>query len=626
MPRSSGRKRIGLSRRRVGVAMLLMGSILAGLIVAVGHRDGRPQAAIVRPFFTFARKGQLVWQRGVVRVPLDPSGRFNGHVDLAVEWLHRPGKRRALAFALAGGPGQAATAFRARSETALQITLADHDLVVFDQRGTGSSGRLTCPAAVGEAGPLDVGACADEIGMRRRFYSSVNSARDLNALNHLLGNGHALVYATSAGARVALAFARLYPSSVDRLILNSPEVDNALDDLTLSSGTQVLHALCRDARCPHPLQRPWRDLQTLLARLRRRPMSGIAHGARGDLVHLRLTQQKVLDLLTAGDATPLLRLRLPSLVHAGRNGDPGPLLSEWLTVGSLFRSSNLGTRETAPILLSTNCADGPALWPASADLSARLHRLREALSSLPKARFRPFDRATALRSSRLRPCIHWPDGPSAGINKPLPAVPTLVLQGDLDVRTPLEGARDLVQNLPNGQLMIVPGTVHDAVLGGGLCAQSAIDDFLTDLELPTCKIARGVRVLPAPLTSVANSTSPLRLVAAARETLRGVLDELEELEPGDTRVLAFGGLRGGSARFVYLRQQGVVHNYRFVEGLALTGHFRINRRAMRLTRGVFRVTTPLLSGRLRLTPHRLTGMLGHALIRARADISGDPIP
>ena len=81
-----------------------------------------------------------------ITVPIDRTGRVAGSVRLYVERLGDDRRStRALLF-LAGGPGQAATPFVPDVAPALAGVLADRDVLLLDQRGTGRSGALRCSA------------------------------------------------------------------------------------------------------------------------------------------------------------------------------------------------------------------------------------------------------------------------------------------------------------------------------------------------------------------------------------------------------------------------------------------------------------------------------------------------
>lgn len=89
-----------------------------------------------------------------------------------------------MVVAFAGGPGQSATAaFRGYALDRLGELLETHDLVVFDQRGTGRSGLLRCrglerASLLRAGGPA--GQCAAALGPGRAFYTSRDTADDLS--------------------------------------------------------------------------------------------------------------------------------------------------------------------------------------------------------------------------------------------------------------------------------------------------------------------------------------------------------------------------------------------------------------------------------------------------------------
>src|SRR4051812_43229680 len=117
-----------------------------------------------------------------VTVPLDRTGTIPGNVKL---WVERsPGGGREAVFALAGGPGQGNSSVRESFNRDLPLP-RNHYLVVFDQRGTGKSGALSCPEIERETRrSLDVraAACARRLGPKRALYTTRESVEDLEAV------------------------------------------------------------------------------------------------------------------------------------------------------------------------------------------------------------------------------------------------------------------------------------------------------------------------------------------------------------------------------------------------------------------------------------------------------------
>ena len=186
-------------------------------------------------------------------VPLDRSGATPGRVSLFVERtraLERPS--RGVVFALAGGPGQSATfSFEGDSRASFGSAFRRRDLIVFDQRGTGRSGALRCPALqrsnLYDAGP-EAERCAEQLGARRFHYTSRDSVEDIEAIRRELGVGQITLYGTSYGVKVALGYALTYPTNVARLVLDSVVEADGPDSLyrdTLAAVPRVLGSLCR---------------------------------------------------------------------------------------------------------------------------------------------------------------------------------------------------------------------------------------------------------------------------------------------------------------------------------------------------------------------------------------------
>ena len=158
-------------------------------------------------------------------VSLDRSGRTPGAVELHVEArLAHSAQSPTAVVALAGGPGQAALPLGEFIARALTPALRTRDLLVFDQRGTGESGPLSCPALSGVSAASAARAlerCALEIGPARGSYTTQESVEDIEALRRASGYGKLVLYGTSYGTKVALDYARAYPEHVQSLLLDS---------------------------------------------------------------------------------------------------------------------------------------------------------------------------------------------------------------------------------------------------------------------------------------------------------------------------------------------------------------------------------------------------------------------
>src|SRR5829696_1056413 len=161
-----------------------------------------------------------------VKVPLDRTGRDTGSVSLCVQRKAASGTRAGALVFLAGGPGQSATvaltdraSSRANLQGLLAPALATHDLIVFDQRGTGRSGNLRCFDDLG--GPDPIAKCAAQLGRKRRHFTTPDSVEDIEAIRSRLGVEKLALVGVSYGTKVAEAYALKYPQRVERLVLDS---------------------------------------------------------------------------------------------------------------------------------------------------------------------------------------------------------------------------------------------------------------------------------------------------------------------------------------------------------------------------------------------------------------------
>ncbi|MDP9346805.1 MAG: hypothetical protein M3P44_14045, partial [Actinomycetota bacterium] len=118
------------------------------------------------------------YQCGTLSVPLDRTGAVPGTVTLSAKRVVSANNpTQSAVVGLAGGPGQAAIP-NAQSFARIAATgLATRDLLVFDQRGTGASGRLRCSAFEGPSISTvsTVNACAQELGAARGLYRTADS-------------------------------------------------------------------------------------------------------------------------------------------------------------------------------------------------------------------------------------------------------------------------------------------------------------------------------------------------------------------------------------------------------------------------------------------------------------------
>jgi pimeloyl-ACP methyl ester carboxylesterase len=600
-------------------------------------------------------------------VPLERDGAVGGSVNLAVERLQSgPAPSKVAVVALAGGPGQAATPLAAGMAKTIAPALTTRDLVVFDQRGTGSSGALSCPALEGAEMLGSIGQaferCAQQIGPRRGAYTTQESVADIEALRQAAGYEKLVLFGVSYGTKVALEYAERYPQNVEALVLDSvvpPERADPFSVGMFKAMKPVFEELCSDGACNGITANPLGDIARLAARLHTHALSGWVYDGTGHRHRATVSNVDLLNLIGAGDLNPALRALLPASVQSALRGDPAPLLrlnllSEGLIPnlpGTPFAysararsmlsysstlspsSSRLSSPRMKPptkadassdgideaLFVDTTCEESALPWQRGAEPKTRLTEGLAALRATPASDFYPFDASTAWVDSVLPGCAQWPNAtpppPPVGT---LPSVPTLILSGAQDLRTPTAGAEAVAARIPGAQLVVVPFTGH-SVLGTDFsgCAQTALKDFFSSETAGQCGTIHNP-FAPTPIT-------PSKLVAVKPvgglngtpgSTLAVVLDTILDLErqvvgatlQADQELpsgSSFGGLRGGYAQIT--SSALLLHRLSFVNGVRITGTF------------------PVVKGHLRPTDLRVEGSraaTGTVRVGASASVTG----
>ncbi|MFI4993551.1 MAG: alpha/beta fold hydrolase [Solirubrobacterales bacterium] len=614
---------------------LLVAALLIGILqsVSVAPADG---ALAFAPCATDAPAG---FSCAAVPVPLDRRGQVPGTIALSVERKSAsPIQSKAAVLALAGGPGQAALGLGEFIAKALAPALTARDLLIFDQRGTGASGPLSCSALNSFSGSASQAFehCALQIGPARGAYTTQESVADIEAIRQAAGYEKLVLYGTSYGTKVAEQYAERYPQHVEALVLDSvvpPDGPEPFAIPTFQAIGSVLGELCSKGACTAITPNPLADIASLAARLRKHPASGSVYDGSGHRHTATLAEPGLLGILEAGDLNPALRALLPAAVRSALRNDPDPLLRLQLLAEGLIpnRPGGHPTEENSDqideaLFVTTTCEEAPFPWQRSGAAATRLAEARGALSALPGSDFYPFDAPTAFESSLIPACAGWPDASAASVVPgALPDVPALILSGAQDLRTPTSGARRVAALIPDAQLLVVPFTGH-SVIGSDFsgCATQAVTAFfaggvsgqpilpcapssdifaptpLTPTKLAYVHPAPGLSGRPAlTLTAVLDTIIDLN-----RQVIGATLQANAQLPSGSS----FGGLRGGDAKLSSSRLQ--LTRFTFVPGVQLSGTFPVSKG--RLQSATLRISgAAAASGTVRVgSGKQVTGSLG----------------
>jgi pimeloyl-ACP methyl ester carboxylesterase len=509
--------------------------------------------------------------RGYISVPLDHSGRAPGHVELFVSAILPKGPSRGTVFLLAGGPGQSSSYSFGGGYSLWQ----DYTQVIYDNRGTGQSSRIACgPFGGGADYRADVARCNDLLGPERAFYSTRDSAADMEAIRRALGLSKVTVWGTSYGTMQALAYAQIYPASVDRLLLDSPLLPTGPDIYNTDLVRSVPHGLanlCAGGACARATADPAGDIAAVANALAAKPLETKMRITSASGTTVKLDAWSVISLAIRTDASPTIASTLPSALAAARAGRPALLQRlSWFANGDSFAWPDHTDAFSGPVFVATMCDDAIVPWAVGTPIAARQGLLDAAIAALPGDAFGTFGSWMA-HEGIASDCVGWE---STGLNplasSPFPDVPVLIISGDRDIRTPTENATAVAKLFPRAHVLVVHGAGH-SVLGASECADEAAADWLSGDDPPSeCANEERRYTLPAIPASVALA-KPLKPGGKVGKTLAAVVATLDELiayyplqSPGLGETKLYG-LVGGLADYDGLKR------YSDVPGVELSG-------------------------------------------------------
>jgi len=566
-----------------------------------------------------------------VDVPLDRSGAVPGTVSLHAEVLPAGGSARGVMFLVAGGPGQGSAHSFDLSDPGgaefMHFLFPDYTLVAFDNRGTGASGLINCPAlqtTIAESTEEDAALardCASAIGPRRQFYATRDHAEDIEAVRQALGFQSIAIYGVSYGTKLALAYALAHPTHVERLVLDSvvpASLPDPFESNVLREMPRTLAALCAGGACRAATPDFAGDVIALANQLEAKPILGKVIGVRGRSKTLHMNGEDLLSMALDTDLSPGLAAELPAAVHAARGGYVRPLLR--LLDFDLEASSLAAEDLSVGLYAATTCADGQFPWGPSTPVSDRSALLDAAIAGSPAGSFGPFG-SWAARLGTAFFCELWPSpaGKAPLGLGPLPNVPVLAISGGLDMRTPTSSAAAVAALFPQGHVLVVPGIGH-SVLGTdfSLCSQQAVRNWLAGASIrSSCPrvppLVSFLGAFPKASKRVPSST----LVVAERAVREAEASWAQVLTA--TTKLAPSGLYGGKLVVTGSGDGFRLVRYSIAPGVLVTGKLTLRSGGPPFTfKGTLTVAgSGAARGTLRISGNAVSGKLGGRRVSGR---------
>ncbi len=409
---------------------------------------------------------------GTLTRPLNPEAPDGASIELQVAVMasFSPEPQRDAFTVINGGPGGSSVTLYAEGAKAFAGILRERDIIVVDQRGTGSSVPLDCNELASLSGGVDLEAvssatdeCLAELPADPRFFTTSVAVADLDALRAELGYEQLNVYGVSYGTRVALHYARRYPQRVRSLIIDGvvpPGLGLGPNAALNAQETfdRLLERCAADTACAGAFPRLREDF----AALRRRLSAAPVHVAFPDPVtgspremeisysHLAVTIRMLSYAPETASLIPLI------ITEAQARDNFQPIASQAQRILSeLSEAMRVGMHNAVV------CAEDVPLY-GEVDWQSL------------DATFLGREQVAALQAT----CSRWPEGiRDPNLHAPLSlAVPTLVLSGEEDPITPPEYGNEVARQLPNSLHLVAGGQGHGVFNRG--CIPSLIARFV----------------------------------------------------------------------------------------------------------------------------------------------------
>jgi pimeloyl-ACP methyl ester carboxylesterase len=636
-----------------------MSAVVAVAALALLGSIGADSASAAKGGLEFrqcGREGHEAFECAKMTVPLKlPTGRprearpnrpgKRKRIRIHVERLKSSRNHDGALLALAGGPGQAATDFAPQfAEELAPVYEGNQQLVAIDQRGTGKSGFLDCDGLeVDGRGVVALRRCSNQLGPRARWYRTADSVADIQKLRRKLGVEQLSIYGVSYGTVVAGQYARTYPNRVRSLILDS--VFSGWDPLmrpSLAASARVLEAFCADGECAEITDDPVGDTASLVQRSESGLQTRVVDPDRSfRKVRQPIKSGGLFDALFATDLNAALRAMWPAALAAADGGDLAPVGRLIKVAGGSEGRAADEDRELSTVLnIATNCVDTPNPWRTRISTPLRKRATAELAESTPPETFGPFNAAAAYAGGIANNCFGWRFGPQRGAltDRSLPDVPALLLEGEVDLRTPISTMRQVGDELPRSQETIIANQGHSTL--STECGAASLAAWVAGGPVPPrCEEPIQIPNEPVPersLDDYSAPTQPERTFDAVRDTLfTDAITFANVLQFSGQQV--GGGVRSGGMRIRPGAEFVIaLRGYSLVPGVKVDGRMTLARGA---ADGRFEVRGRAAShGTLRLVDGELSGRLGdqrfertlgaeeRQRLRETADAEAEPTP
>ena len=595
----------------LGIALAL----LAGAAVVAGGPPAAHEVAAVAAGpalrvgqITLHPCGAAAWC-GPFQRPLDPSGGIGGTVPIYFEYYPhaRAGPAGGTLVAAEGGPGYPTTDSRDEYLALFAPLRETYDVLLMDYRGTGRSGAIDCrelqrAPKLTEAG---IGDCGRSLGQTAPLYSTALAADDLEALLAALERGPIGLYGDSYGTYFSQVFALRHPERLRALVLDGAYPLSGRDyGWYPNIAPAMRHKFDVECeRAPGCRAIPGSSMEHIapaLKELRAHPFEAHVRYGDGRVTEFTADASVLAILMYAGSPAYASVRELDAAARAFTGGDRLPLLRLMAeTLGSVDSRDPTGNpvKFSAGLAAAVSCQDPPHIFdmhlPPAERVIARDRVIAERKASAPDT-YAPFTldeyRRMPLDYAYIDQCVRWPA--AAPGTAPLtfegvgyPAVPVLVISGELDDQTSVADGEAAAQRYPHSRHIVIANSFHVNALphARSACAAGVVRHFMAELETGDVSCAAAVSRVPL-VTRFARHLGELEPAAATpgnasgEEALRAVSAALITCADAITRAAENGagegvGLRGGAFTATKDREgyRLTLRQVRWTEDLSVSG-------------------------------------------------------
>jgi pimeloyl-ACP methyl ester carboxylesterase len=319
------------------------------------------------------------------------------------------------------------------------------DVVLVDQRGTGGSNALRCPALerrspLDEYEPVeDVARCRRELEARAdlRLYSTDIAAKDLDRVRAALGYERIDLWALSYGTRLAQVYLKAFGSRVRSAVLvGFAPLDYKAPLFHAAAAQRVLDLLFETCQTDPACAARYPDLRKewggLLTRLEAGPVVVAPPGGPAREIRRGPFAEAIRTLL----GTAAMQRRIPEMIHRAAQGDFGPFLA----------AVPKGPPGAEGLYLTIACSEGGARITDD--------DIRRQTAGTFLGDYRVSHERAACAAWRTYPL------PDSFFSPPATTAPVLVVSGSMDHVTPPAWAEAFCAKVPSCRLLRVPALGH----------------------------------------------------------------------------------------------------------------------------------------------------------------------